>query len=103
MLVVIGLYIRLKISRRRRLHCLKETGPIAVPFLRLVAHSRPKNTLLGLGARYIEGVTFNMFGVFIIAYVTGALGLPRQTALAGVIIASGHHDFHAAVSTARSS
>src|SRR5215471_19012828 len=44
--------------------------------------------LLGMGARYIEGVTFNIFGVFIIAYVTGALQLPRQTALAGVMISS---------------
>jgi len=33
-------------------------------------------------------VTFNIFGVFIIAYLTGALQLPRQTALAGVMISS---------------
>ena len=47
-----------------------------------------KNTLLGLGARYIEGVTFNIFGVFIIGYLTGTLHMPRQTALAGVMISS---------------
>ncbi len=87
-LVVIGLYIRLKILETPAFARLKETGrEAAVPFLDLV-RTHPKNTLLGLGARYIEGVTFNMFGVFSIAYVTGALGLPRQTALAGVIIAS---------------
>ena len=32
--------------------------------------------------------TFNTFGVFIIGYLTGALHLPRQTALAGVMISS---------------
>ena len=41
-----------------------------------------------MGARYIEGVTFNIFGVFIVGYLTGALQLPRQTALAGVMISS---------------
>ena len=87
-LVVIGLYIRLKILETPAFARLKETGrEAAVPFLDLV-RTHPKNTLLGLGARYIEGVTFNMFGVFSIAYITVALGLPRQTALAGVIIAS---------------
>jgi metabolite-proton symporter len=87
-LVAIGLYIRLKILETPAFTRIKETGrEAAVPFLDLL-RTHPKNTLLGLGARYIEGVTFNIFGVFSIAYVTGALQLPRQTALAGVIIAS---------------
>ncbi len=50
--------------------------------------THPRNVLLGLGARHIEGVTFNTFGVFIIAYVTTALGQTRQVALTAVIIAS---------------
>jgi MFS transporter, MHS family, shikimate and dehydroshikimate transport protein len=58
-----------------------------VPFFELW-RTHGKNTLLGLGARYIEGVTFNIFGVFVVGYLAGTLGLPRQTALAGVMIAS---------------
>ena len=58
-----------------------------VPFFELW-QTHGKNTLLGLGARYIEGVTFNIFGVFIVGYLAGTLGLPRQTALAGVMISS---------------
>jgi MHS family shikimate/dehydroshikimate transporter-like MFS transporter len=60
---------------------------VHVPFFELIS-THGWNTLLGLGARYIEGVTFNIFGVFVIAYITGALQLPRQTALAGVMISS---------------
>ena len=33
-------------------------------------------------------MTFNIFGVFIVGYLAGTLGLPRQTALAGVMISS---------------
>jgi MFS transporter, MHS family, shikimate and dehydroshikimate transport protein len=87
-LVAIGLYIRLKILETPAFTFLQKTQQIVhVPFFELW-RTHGWNTLLGLGARYIEGVTFNIFGVFIIAYITGALKLPRQTALAGVMISS---------------
>jgi MFS transporter, MHS family, shikimate and dehydroshikimate transport protein len=87
-LVGIGLYIRLKIMETPAFTYLQKAHRIVhVPFFDLW-RTHGWNTLLGLGARYIEGVTFNIFGVFIIAYVTGALQLPRQTALAGVMISS---------------
>jgi len=87
-LVAVGLYIRLKVLETPAFALIKEAGRQAeVPFVELV-RTHQKNVLLGLGARYIEGVTFNTFGVFIIAYVTTALGLTKQVALASVIIAS---------------
>ena len=87
-LVAVGLYIRLKILETPAFEQVREAGhQAAVPFLDLV-RTHPKNVLLGLGARFIEGVTFNVYGVFIIAYITTALGMPRQVALLGVIIAS---------------
>ena len=87
-LVGVGLYIRLRILETPAFARVKAARAEAkVPFVELL-RTHPKNVLLGLGARYIEGVCFNIYGVFIIAYVTGGLGLPRQTALLGVIIAS---------------
>jgi MFS transporter, MHS family, shikimate and dehydroshikimate transport protein len=87
-LVVVGLYIRLKIMETPAFARIQATGKVAhVPFFELL-RTHGKNTLLGLGARYIEGVTFNIFGVFIVGYIAGTLGLPRQTALAGVMISS---------------
>src|SRR5712691_9276324 len=87
-LVAVGLYIRLKIMETPAFTRIQESDKLVhVPFFELwLPHG--KNTLLGLGARYIEGVTFNIFGVFIVGYIAGTLGLPRQTALAGVMIAS---------------
>lgn len=87
-LVAIGLYIRLRILETPAFVQIQKTQEIVhVPIVELF-RSHGWNTLLGLGARYIEGVTFNVLGVFIIAYLTGTLHLPRQTALAGVMISS---------------
>jgi len=87
-LVAVGLYIRLKIMETPAFTRIQETNKLVhVPFFELW-RTHGKNTLLGLGARYIEGVTFNIFGVFVVGYLAGTLGLPRQTALAGVMIAS---------------
>ena len=87
-LVAVGLYIRLKIMETPAFTRIQETKKVAhVPFFELI-RTHGKNTLLGLGARYIEGVTFNIFGVFVVGYLAGTLGLPRQTALAGVMIAA---------------
>ncbi|MGA8886703.1 MAG: MFS transporter [Pseudolabrys sp.] len=87
-LVAVGLFIRLKIMETPAFTRIQESNKLVhVPFFELW-RTHGKNTLLGLGARYIEGVTFNIFGVFVVGYLAGTLGLPRQTALAGVMIAS---------------
>jgi MFS family permease len=87
-LVVIGLYIRLRIMETPAFTQAQQTKQIApVPFVELF-RTHTKNTLLGLGARYIEGVTFNIYGVFIVGYLANTLQMPRQTALAGVMISS---------------
>lgn len=87
-LVVLGLYIRLKVMETPAFNRVKQEKKVAaVPVVDLFK-THGKNTLLGLGARYIEGVTFNTFGVFVVGYLTGTLHMPRQTALAGVMISS---------------
>ena len=85
-LVAIGLYIRLKLLETPAFEKVKEAKAEApVPFLELI-RTHPRQIMLGMGARYIEGACFNTWGVFIIAYVTTSLGLSSQVALLGVII-----------------
>ena len=89
MLVVIGLYIRLRImetpafqraqdqrTRSRRCRSSSCSAPT------------PRTRCSGLGARYIEGVTFNIYGVFLVGYLTSTLHMSRQTALTAVMISS---------------
>lgn len=87
-LVGIGMYIRLQILETPAFRQVRETQEEArVPFVELL-RTHPKELVLGMGTRWIEGLTFNAYGVFAIAYVTSQLGLPRTTALTGVIMAA---------------
>ncbi|HUH93213.1 MAG TPA: MFS transporter [Casimicrobiaceae bacterium] len=87
-LVVIGVYIRMKIMETPAFQQVQATRTVSeVPFLDLMRHHW-KQVLLGMGCRYIEGVTFNMYGVFAIAYIVTTLKMPRTTALLAVTAAS---------------
>jgi MHS family shikimate/dehydroshikimate transporter-like MFS transporter len=48
----------------------------------------PKEIVAGMGARYIDGVFFNIFGVYSISYLTQQLKVPRTEALLGVTAAA---------------
>jgi len=88
LLVAIGIYIRLKIMETPAFQRVQATQTVAqVPFLDLM-RQHCKQVLLGMGCRYIEGVTFNMYGVFVIAYIVTTLKMPRTTALLAVTAAS---------------
>ncbi len=83
-LVLIGLYIRLNIMDTPEFLKLKQEGSaVYVPFATMIAEY-PKEVVAGMGARYIDGVFFNIFGVYSIAYLTTQLKIPRTEALLGV-------------------
>lgn len=80
-LVIVGLYIRLKILETPEFTKLKEEKQeVAIPFVAMIKEY-PRNILLGMGARYIDGVFFNVFAVFSIAYLVNTVHIPRTTAL----------------------
>ncbi len=84
----IGMYIRLQILETPAFTRLREAQVEAqVPFVELL-RTQPKELILGMGTRWIEGLVFNAYGVFIISYITGQLGLTNTTALIGVALAS---------------
>ena len=87
-LVVVGLYIRLRILETPEFEQVKARGERAkIPFADMIAQY-PRNVLLGMGARYIDGVFFNVLGVFSIGYLANTLKIPRTTALLGVSFAA---------------
>ena len=89
LLVGVGLFIRLRILETPDFARIQALGTqVRAPFLELF-RSHARSTMLGVGARYVEGVCFNMWGVFIIAYATRTLHLSRATALLGVVVAAG--------------
>ena len=80
-LIVVGLYIRLKVAETPDFAAVKEEQQeVKIPFVELI-RTYPKNILLGMGARYIDGVFFNVFAVFSIVYLSKHVKIDRATAL----------------------
>lgn len=90
LLVIVGLYIRLKVIETPEFQELKEKNAVAkMPFVEML-RDYPVSILLGMGARYIDGVFFNVFAVFSIAYLTqmAPVKVARPTALWAVAAAA---------------
>lgn len=87
-LVAVGLYIRLSIQETPEFTAIKErNAALQIPFLDLIKRY-PGNILKGMGARYIDGVFFNVFAVFSISYLTSTIKISRTDALIGVMAAA---------------
>ena len=89
-LVFVGLYIRLKVMETPAFRKMQQQEQRAtVPAIELARDPvNRRNTLLGMGSRWIEGVAFNAWAVFAISYGTGTLGIDQQTLLLAVMSAA---------------
>ncbi|MGX9774985.1 MFS transporter [Janthinobacterium aestuarii] len=84
-LVFIGMWIRLNVMETPEFQAVKEkNAETQIPFFDLLKRY-PGNVLKGMGARYIDGVFFNIFGVFSITYLTNTIKIDRTEALMGVM------------------
>ena len=87
-LVIVGLYIRLRILETPEFEKVRsERAEVAIPFVEML-RLYPRNILLGMGARYIDGVFFNIFAVFSIGYLANTLKYPRTLALLAVSVSA---------------
>lgn len=86
-LVGVGLYIRLKVMETPAFSKLEQTEARAViPAVELVRdRGNRRNIVLGMGSRWAEGVAFNLWAVFVIAYGTGTLKLDQEMILLAVM------------------
>lgn len=86
-LVIIGLYVRLRINESRAFVELKQgEGSARVPVLRVV-RTQLKSFLIVMGCR-ADGTCTYVFQTFALAYIATGLGLGKGVALTGVTIAS---------------
>ena len=84
-MVAVGMYIRLKVQETPEFEALKaRNAESRIPFMDMIKRY-PGNVLKGMGARYIDGVFFNIFGVFSINYLTSTIKISRTEALIGVM------------------
>ena len=87
-MVIVGMYIRLSIQETPEFAAVKaRNAELRIPFMDMIRRY-PGNVLKGMGARYIDGVFFNVFGVFSISYLTSTIKISRTDALLGVMAAA---------------
>lgn len=87
-LVGIGLFVRLKIMETPEFQKIKEAEHIATVPVGEVFRDYFPNVLMGWGARYIDGVVFNVYAVFTIAYATATLHYRTPDVLFAITIAA---------------
>jgi MHS family shikimate/dehydroshikimate transporter-like MFS transporter len=87
-LVAVGIWIRVNVMETPEFQNVKkQNAEVKIPFVEMIK-KYPGNVLAGMGARYIDGVFFNIFGVFVIGYLANTIKISRTDALLGVMIAS---------------
>jgi len=87
-LVAVGMFIRLRVLETPEFARIKDSQHVAhVPLSEIVRDYR-RNVLLGWGARYIDGVVFNVYAVFAISYLVGTLHFPKTPILLAVTLAA---------------
>lgn len=85
-LVGVGLWIRLRLFETPEFAEVKSSHKEAkLPIVEMFRNNT-SNVLLGLGARHVDGVFFNVFTVFSVSYLIATLGITRNQALLAVMV-----------------
>jgi len=85
-LIAIGLFIRLRVIESPVFEGVKASGSVVkAPLIELLKR-HPKELVLSLGTRFATDITFNVMNVFMLAYGTQQLGLPRSFFLNAILI-----------------
>ena len=85
-LIGIGLFIRLRVIESPVFEGVKATGTVVkAPLIELLKRY-PKEIVLALGTRFATDITFNVMNVFMLAYGTQQLGLPRSFFLNAILV-----------------
>ncbi len=87
-LVALGMFIRLRVLETPEFARIKDSQHVAHVPLSEIARDYRRNVLLGWGARYIDGVVFNVYAVFAISYLVGTLHFPKTPILLAVTFAA---------------
>jgi metabolite-proton symporter len=87
-LIVIGMFVRLRLYESPAFQRVKDTGTEAPMPILDVLRKYPREVLLAMGMRIAENGTFYILTVYVLVYGTEELGLPKSTMLWGVVIAA---------------
>jgi MFS transporter, MHS family, shikimate and dehydroshikimate transport protein len=85
-LLAIGAWIRLSVMETPAFAKVQEAKEVSAMPVKELFRRQPRTLLLGMGTRFIEGFTFNLFSVYLLAYSVTTVGVPRSTVLNAIIV-----------------
>ena len=85
-LLAVGAYIRLSVMETPAFAKVQERKEVSTLPVRDLLRTQPGRVVLAMGTRYIEGFTFNLFSVYLLAYAVTNLELPKSLALNGIMV-----------------
>jgi MFS transporter, MHS family, shikimate and dehydroshikimate transport protein len=87
-LIFIGLWMRVHVNESPEFETVKEEKKESSIPIKDMWRGNVGKIIAGMGARYIDGVFFNVMGVFSLTYLTTYIEVDRTTALIGVSAAA---------------
>jgi MFS transporter, MHS family, shikimate and dehydroshikimate transport protein len=84
-LIAVGLFIRLRVIESPVFQQVKDSKTVIKAPLVELLRKYPKQLVLALGTRFASDITFNVINVFMLAYGTQQLGLPRDLFLNAIL------------------
>jgi metabolite-proton symporter len=85
-LIAVGLFIRLRVIESPVFQQVKESKTIVKAPLIELLRKYPKQIVLAIGTRFATDITFNVINVFMLAFGTQQLGLPRSLFLNAILV-----------------
>jgi MFS family permease len=85
LLLGIGAWIRLSIMETPAFQQVRRERDIAKVPVRELLRRQPRRLLLGMGTRFIEGFTFNLFSVYLLTYAVTDVGVAKSTVLGAIM------------------
>ena len=77
----VGAWIRLSVMETPSFQRVQEDKAVSRMPVADLFRRQGRTLALGMGTRFIEGFTFNLFSVYLLAYTVDETGLSKSTAL----------------------
>lgn len=86
LLLAIGAWIRLSVMETPAFQQVQEEKKISSLPVTELFRRQPRFLLLGMGTRFIEGFTFNLFSVYLLAYAVKNVGVSKSVVLNSIMV-----------------
>ncbi|MDQ4114297.1 MAG: MFS transporter, partial [Actinomycetota bacterium] len=84
-LLAIGAWIRLSIMETPSFQEVQEEKKVSKLPVGELFRRQPRTLLLGMGTRFVEGFTYNLYSVFLLSYAVADAGLSRSVVLNAIM------------------